>query len=1021
VAVANDSWESVAQELNQADSWESVAQELQPERPSTFVSTAARVAPALIGAGVGSVVPGVGTAVGGAVGAGLGEGFAQYLEGEFKPAQIPLSVLLGLIPGLKIGQGLGTAARVGIRAGEGAVMGAGGTVASRAVEGELPSWEEVAKSMAMGAGLGGAFGGVEAGLAARRAARAPLPEAPLPQQPEIPLSSVVPEAQPYMPPRGPQASEDELLMQLLNRETPEQVLARRGVTGWTPETPQPHGVRGIYEDPMGQNRFNEEQAATALAMGEQPPLGKYGTYDLAPDLVRDQTIENIRRNAIQMRPEFNELGLAERMIEQAQERINLRGHDPLYPGNTPKPLSARDVDLFIRSGSTDPNKVKQFLFQERAKAEGVVPTRTVTAGANLLGGGIPERGFWKSLVSTSDPTMPSYQNKGMMLLRSIGQNSSKAVASLGQSGAQLVDSVRRVYDNFEMQMAQYLDGPQGVVHLANRLKLTPKERTNLFDFMEGAAPALNERVSQVAQVMKAQRLAIDGRASGLLEIRNMATNEVIPWQPRANYMPHFTDFDALRKDRGRRVQAISEIQAQESSRRGQAVSREEAERILNRMQKNSRQEYGHLEVARNPYSLTDFERDGVKAWSRYVEGALKRINEAEVFGRRNEHASQLINQIGEETGDDLSQWMARNYIERVMGRATTDNPLLQAISGPIRSLQVGLKLGQAVIANTSQSTLTGLVTGYGNLFRGMGSLIREGGEFSRLAGATIEQTMRDITEATGSGKFGSAVLKLTGFSKVEQFNRMLAANAGREFARDMAHRITSATGSAAETYKRHLRKMGIEPMDVLARGGKLTPEEEIRAARSVIERTQFKVRAQELPLFWSGPLGKLVTQFSSFGFKAAKAINDEVVGEARKGNYMPLVRFALAFPLVGEIVADVQSVAKGGKERPENIVARLAENYAAVGTFGLFYDAFRSAQYGEVGVLRRMVGPTVSDIAQTGAGLYEAGEYVASGGQTRTGKDMTPPKMIARQLAQNIPVVGPTLRPTLFPPQEKRN
>jgi hypothetical protein len=196
--------------------------------------------------------------------------------------------------------------------------------------------------------------------------------------------------------------------------------------------------------------------------------------------------------------------------------------------------------------------------------------------------------------------------------------------------------------------------------------------------------------------------------------------------------------------------------------------------------------------------------------------------------------------------------------------------------------------------------------------------------------------------------------------------------------------------------------MGIEPMEVIGRGYKLTLEEEIKAGRSIIERTQFKVRPQELPLYWNGPLGKLVTQFSSFGFKAAKAIKDEVMVEALKhGNYAPLARFLLVTPFVGEVFADIQSVAKGGKERPENIIGRIADNYASIGAFGLFWDAFRATGFGELGILRRMAGPTISDAAQ----LIAASQN---------------PDMLGRIVTQNIPVIGPALRPTMFPPKRKR-
>jgi hypothetical protein len=639
------------------------------------------------------------------------------------------------------------------------------------------------------------------------------------------------------------------------------------------------------------------------------------------------------------------------------------------------------------------------------------PTRTLDVGAKILGGGGTDRSKLSQMFEgfrASDPTLPYLPSNWGLLLRKMGQSSSEMVEGFGPAGKQLVSMVKQVYDRHETDLARFLDGPQGVTHLANRMKLTKSERENIVDVMEGIAPAVNPRVEQLTSIMKSQSQAIEQRATGLLEIRDPVSGAAIPWRPRENYFPHFVDFDAVTKDKARTTKMVQEIQMQESALRVQkgqpAIGMQEAQEIFNHMRRNSRQEYGHLEVARH-FSFSDYERDGIAAWSKYIEGSLKRMTEAEAFGRKDQNVVGLVNQIGLTAGDDAA-FAANKFMTQVLGRdplthiTSTDNNATSAIKA-VRSLQVGFKLGQAVIANASQSNLTGIVTGYKNLVRGFMELQTQGGkDFGRLAGATIEQTMRDMNDAMGVGKFGTKVLELTGFSRVEQFNRMLAANSGKAFANDLIGRLTTATGRKADTYKRHLRAMGIEPMDVIARGGKLTPEEEIRAGRSVIERTQFKVRPQELPLYWNGPMGKLVTQFSSFGFKAAKAINDEVIKEVRQGNYAPLARFLLVTPVVGEVFADIQSVAKGGKDRPEDALGRLVDNYASVGAFGLFHDAFRATGYGEVGALRRLVGPTLSDAAQIAAGFRD-------------------PKMLAKLALQNIPIVGPALRPMVFPPKKK--
>ena len=600
-------------------------------------------------------------------------------------------------------------------------------------------------------------------------------------------------------------------------------------------------------------------------------------------------------------------------------------------------------------------------------------------------------------------------HKAALMFKGIAQESSKTIEDLGIRGKELVRRTNVAYDNFNAQRAAAIDGPQGVAYVAGkeRLNLTPAERRNVFDVREGTASAMNPRVSHVAQLIEAQQQAVAQRAQRLeLTISDPVTREAVPWQARPNFMPHFTDWDRVMGDKARKTRAITEIQQQETKLQGRAVTAVEAEDILKQMRRHSRQEYGHLEIARR-YSLTDHEHDAIAAHTRYMNDALKRLNEVEQFGPKFEKARDLVAGLGQETGDDASMWMAKTYLEKVTGKnlyGEDVNPLLGPLSSAVRGIQTGLKLGQAVIANASQSVMTDMVVGHGNLVRGFqAARTQHGKEFGRLAGATIDQTMRDMESTIGRNPFANAVLKYTGFTSVEQYNRMLAANSGRAFAQDLVEKLRTGTPGTGDELKRHLRKMGIEPMDVVGRGYKLTLDEELKAARSVIQRTQFSVRPQDLPLFWTGPFGSLVTQFSSFGFKAAKAINDDLLHEAYKGNFKPLARMALLAPIAGEVVRDVQHFTKGKeqKDRPTGL-ARLADNASGVGAFGLFADAAISGSRGELGVARRIMGPTVSDAAVFG-GAVLSGNW----------------KQLGKQTAQNVPVIGSPLRNALFPPKEE--
>jgi hypothetical protein len=961
---------------------------------------AARIAPAVAG-GMLLGPPG------GAIGGGLGEAYAQYLEGKFNSKQIALATALGLIPGARFASIRGAVPRIALRAGEGATMGAGSQVASNVIEGQ-PVLENVPQAAGLGLALGGAGGGAERLLTNRAAARAgqgqraqaAVAEGQLPPMSEQEFmlakqaSDIDLQHPTYTQQQGPYGEED--LLSTLSARTAESAKERyQRLNKFSAyrEVEREHALNPYKPS------FEEEQFYHFT--GQEPP-----------SILADVTGREIK-------PYWNEGQLKESFIDREFQkqylrdmRTGIKNTDVLYPQGAPK-LTAKDIETWIQHGTTDPVKLEQLI---KGKLQQPPPptVRSAEVGASLLGMNQP-RGWWASLFSgRSSDSVVKAPNALVQTLQGLGKASSRMVHDLSPSGKSLVQDVTRVYDKYERELAQFLDGPQGVKHLAeSKLKLTAAERANISDVMQGYAPAMNERVGQVVNIMRAQSSAIEQRATGFLEIHDVVTGKTIPWQPRQNYFPRYMDFDTVAKDPGRLANAVSEIHAQENAIRlksGMApIDRGEAERIFREMRRHSRMEYGHLEIARR-WNLNDYERDGIKAWSKYVEGALKRLNESEVFGRQMEKALTKVSQVGAETSDDMAQYAAQRFIEQVTnrqlyGKGMPFNPAAGRVVGTIRSAQVGLKLGQAVLANMSQSNLTGIVAGYGNLYRGLQQLRTEGGQdFARMAGATIEQTLRDLVEGIGVGSFGSKVLSATGFTKVELFNRMLAANSGREFARDLVSKLAAnPTGRGADVWKRHLQQMNIDPMEVMKQGFRLSPEQEISAARSIIERTQFKVRPQELPLYWQGPMGKLLTQFSSFGFKAMTALKDEVYMEAKRGNFTPLARFALITPIWGEAIAGAQSLLRGKEgERPDNMLKRLAEDYAAVGGLGLAYDAWRSAQYGEVGVLRRMAGPGAGDIAQIAAGIL--------------GND---PKMLQKLALQNIPVVGPTLRPYMFPPKRK--
>lgn len=907
------------------------------ESQHPYLATAARIAPAVIGGVVGGV-PGA------VFGGGMGELLGQLVEGgDINKKQIALNALLGAIPGFKAAGVTSTLGRMGVRAAEGAALGGLGTAASSMIEGQTPDLGNVGQNMLLGGVLGGGAGALEARYANK-----------LPGVTEPNITEAKPKGDVF----------DQI-------------------------KPAPRNIEQQIELPI---------ATAAEDLSPQLKMQKRVEQLMAENAAMEA--ENKRKDAfVKAKPGyeprlFDEPKPQERPDFEAQLRQSQAEPDPIMGPRPPLVLTERQIARLNMYQRTNPEEGLRYYNNIVNKYNEVTPTRSVEVGANVLG--VPtERGKLAQAfdVLTSDPLLPDKPTKIGLFLRKFGQNSSDMVAGFGPGGQQLVRMVKQVYDGFETDMARFLDGDNGILHMANTMKLTPAERENISNTLEGFATPMNERVQLIVQQARPLLDEVGQRGKALLGI-----------DLRDNYFPHFVNFDEVVKDRGRLDKILSEIQTQEGARQGHPITTLEAQDIFNNLRRNSRQEYGNLEMARQ-FNFSDYEKDGIKALGQYFEGSLKRLHEAAVYGPKSERVVNAIRAVSA-TADDDAAYAAQRYMTQIMGRdpmtglKAADNNQ-SSILNYIRHFEIVSKLSHAVIGNASQSNMTALITGYGNLAKGFMALQTEAGkDFGRLAGAAIEHTMRDIEEAVGPGKLGGAVLKYTGFDKVEMFNRMLAANAGRVFAQDLADKLaTGVTGKAADTFKRHLRAMGIEPAELAARGFKLTPEEELKAGRSVIERSQFKVRAQDLPLYWNGPLGKFASQFSSFGFKAAKAIKDEVLTEAKNGNYAPLARFMLVTPLIGEGFSDIQTLVKGKSmdDRPENILLRAADNAASIGAFGLFWDAFRAGGYGELGLLRRLVGPGASDIIQAGAHILQGD-----------------PQALAQQAMYNVPVVGPAIGHNLF-------
>lgn len=704
--------------------------------------------------------------------------------------------------------------------------------------------------------------------------------------------------------------------------------------------------------------------------------------------------------------------LSRQILQQAEIEKNARemAQVEAMVGGRQAPVASR---LTGSETGIDQKLVEQYLLtgDEKPLLQAVRNSATAKKlGASLLGKD-------SALIAEAGTKAKGLSNIGGVL-RGLFQESTREVARFGPAGKVLAKEMVQALDKGEREAGAAVTMVQKLVR-----GLTANEKESLVDFLDQGVTPINANVQDVGLQLRAMLGDVAQRATNAqMTLKNILTGEVVPWAPKpsGDYFPHFSniDFDELYGNPKRVAEAVREIAADNG------VPLDVARRQLDFMMRNAERRFGNLEMSR-VMNWKRWDRDPERALSRYFAGAYKRLNLAEQFrqvdpvsGKPIEYgrADQLVALIGSQS-DDSAGAMAKTYADRILGREEIGS--FERNFGPVRraltNFQVVTKLGQAVLANASQPVLTAVTAGIKPTIKGINEILfRNGSEFAGMTGSMLDATMGQIQRELGSSSLGSSVLRGTGFSAVERFNRMLSANAGKVYAEDTFKRLMGALDSGSSRagfYKEQLAKLGINPADAIGRGS-LNLDDLYKAGQALTKRTQFKTGVQDLPIHATSELGKMLFQFKTFSFKAAQMFKDEIVLEAKKGNYAPLTRAALLMPLAGELVNDVQAVVNG-KSRPDKLVERLADNFAAVGAFGLLYTALKATQFGPAGVVGVALGPTVGDIVRTTANLGSASKNLFNDRPLSTDP-------LEKQLVSTIPVVGPMIANRVYPSKEEK-
>jgi len=564
--------------------------------------------------------------------------------------------------------------------------------------------------------------------------------------------------------------------------------------------------------------------------------------------------------------------------------------------------------------------------------------------------------------------------------------------------------------------------------------LTKEERGRFADVVRGKVAAKSEAETALLSWWNDYAKRTAGRARGLLTIKG-SKGEVVWDAASEGYYPSSVDVRALNKalrtEEGRN-KVIAEMVLEKRAKN----AKDAAAKIKGFMEDRLTRRHGHLEHAKEAH-LPDrfYQRDPYKMITEYIDGAERRLADAEFMGAKYEALDEALVEYGR-TNSAADVEMFKRVARRALELDNIGRPgdPVAAASRAARSGMTVARLSLAAITNISDLHKTFVVTG-GNpmsAIRGIASMFTDQGRLNAMRSGVYADNMSRLLADTGQTRLAERFLNITGFNATERGIRTAMVNTVRNHAEVLMKRL-EANPNNAFAKRRMIKYLGGEADFDLAM--KHWNDKEFRerllreAGARMISKSQ-PVSRVDAPFYWSTPTGRVATQFKSFALKHMEFLREFVWDEAMRKNPMPLLMLGITAQLMGEPVGNVKAWIRGKKRvgdeedvslmnmvaglpvvqsgadafgvdlsHKENIIAtkpgvvsrRLVDNMLQIGGIGLATDFMSAVQHQRWGgLLNFLVGPSVSAL-----------DDMAGGALTFD------PKTLGKEFTEMIPVVGP--------------
>lgn len=724
------------------------------------------------------------------------------------------------------------------------------------------------------------------------------------------------------------------------------------------------------------------QAQRLAATGAKAPqIRQFLIQDAAK--LNAQTQKGINAASVATGLDVGSEGIAARTLGKALNTAKLvvgkTAAEDLGRSAVPTPRSAFDKHLAVQDTTAGPK---------------TAPTASKSLVRADAAAGSPSATLEAPLGTAKNPTIPSIETptsipKERKLTRDLISVSGE-LSREGKSGKEIADRLAKAESSSEVGQAQFLHKIPSVTGLKS------KEFTKFVDTLEAL-----DKGKQVEPIPPHIQKAVDEWTKAIPEVRTRGEKAGLDVGDLGkHYFPrNYTEQLSTKK-------GLTEA-AQHLVKTGQAETFGKAIAQLRFTKNEYARPFGHFERSRT-LDLPNYDKSK-NALVNYVSGAFNKVGHAEQFGPKGEVAHTLIGNIAAEGRNaDRAQ---RNY-EIATGNYTKHEPGEADIYGKVRGAQRVTKLGLSSILNATQSVNTAAKTGIvRTATAALKQLSKSDRDYVEQTGVRVESVINALREQSGgasklakSGNFVKKVLGKTlnapGFGAVEKFNRGVAAVAGRDWADSLA---AKGTPRAISTLR---NKLGVEGEI----GKNLTLEQQIQASRKIVDITQFKTGAKDLPGWTDSPMGKTVAQFRTFSYKQTGFVYNELLKEAIKNhNPVPLMRFIAIGTPIGIVAGGVRNELGGkpfygdtkGQSEMKKLLGATFTGSSNVGGTGLAGSAIFLAQNrgsknlpsyvaGDVG------GPTVG----LGASVIQA-----SGNKTAQ----------KRLALGQVPVAGPYLKTEYTP------